>query len=507
MSKRDEALKREMARLREYAATTRTDHDRSARFTDKHVEGLSAVLRPRVANALRDEVGLTLAANQWVAEARTVATWLLRTGAVDVQAIGKPPPARSAGAWARIADLKQFLDPEQSPEQAAASVSVALPGSEAERKLVDSLAIRIKSSEYYEVSNDEVTEHSTDLARLLISNWFGALEDAVQAQPDEAVKLEYRAFPPSASAGVVTEGCEAFALPAEQAISLVFEYQKSLAGSGQVVELSPIVSLYRSKAGPWYAFETQRPSVVEVLRGAESSSLKEFAEWVTDAFSNMSLPGAGRRPQPSLALEHAVALATQSLSPLAIGRALQLQGNLSMRTALVHQCSLAAAKVVRLRLRDQPASVKLWASAGSAVGCAYAPTLTTNIARVLLQDLDSLSDHNEPRGVDVALLRLAASLEERGGVPLPGDVYMLALPTAAAVLAGAVDETPDLVATMAPDVPAMLDEEELLVSAAVDVVTSVMAASESQSDHELLGRNIRRMLERGHEPSAFGLLA
>lgn len=482
--RRRQALKEELSRVRQYATATRVDHDESARLTHIHVDGLASVLHDHVGSALKGEVGTALAAQDWVSDARTVATWLLRTGAVDIDAVmdtGKPKSSVN-GLRGGVVRLRQFLGLEsaEAPTHTSRATSVAAV---TEHQLVDSLRVKLTDASYFAVDDEEVKEHAADLARLLISNWFAALEESVETQPDEAVKLEYRAFPPTASPGIVTEGCEGFALPAELAISKVFEYQQTLARMGESVALSPIVSLYRSKKGPWYAFHSKRPEVLDALLLQEEPA----------------------RPR----LKDAIERATEAFSPIAIGRAMQLQGSLVWNTGLSHERSYLAANAVRKRFKEstEHGSATIWIEKYQLVS----PELTRNVAHAVLVDLEALQPHSvfpwfkSSGPVNRAATLIFEGLEEKA---LLGDAYMLALPVTAVLLAeeDSFDTSNAPLESTYPGVE-LTELDQVLFNTTVAIVSSAITEANGQSDQEALGKKLRGMMELGHEPSAFALLS
>lgn len=485
--RRRRALQEESNELERYAAAARDEHALSAALTDRHVDGLAQFLTPHVATALRGEVSATVVAKEWISEARTVATWLLRTGAVDAEAATKPSRTKSPSdsPWFKVIRLSKFFARVQSASPTPRE-EVPHPARLAEQDLVSSLEEKLNDSANYVVDDSEIAEHSAELARLLISNWFSVLEDAVQEKPNEALKLEYRAFPPSASPGVVTEGCEAFALPAEQAITKVFEYQQSLANPGESVELSPIVSLYRSKSGPWYAYSTKTPSVLDVLYAQEALETVESVH---------------RRFQESLAR------ATEAFSPLVIGRAMQFQARLHMDAALVHRCSYVAANAARKRLRAMPEIMHVdethWVS-----GSKFLPKeLSKHMAQAVLEDLNAVvtkTAYHWPWHVEEVNRATHLLLNHEVEDPLIGNVYMLALPAAAVLLSETDphDAWPAAGDTVF-DYPLGTGVDKEIFDATVDLISStVIEASIPKAGKADLGQKIRDMMEPGHEPSA-----
>lgn len=477
--RRHRALKDELSQIRQYVTSTRRDHDESARLTHLHVDGLARLLHEPVGSALRGEVGTAITAENWVSEARTVATWLLRTGAVDTGAVlASDGPKSSVGGFkSRLAKFLGFASTEV-PARSQSAVAAT------ERQLIDALGAKLKDASYFSVDDEEVWEHCADLARLLISNWFAVLEEAVETQPAKAVKLEYRAFPPTASPGVVTEGCEGFALPAELALSKVFEYQQSLAKVGETVTLSPIVSLYRSERGPWYAFHSKHAEVLNELRSEEEPAC--------------------------LRLKDAIERATEAFSPLVIGRAMQFQASPLLSTSLSHRCAYQAANAVRRRfkeLADQGSCTGQWTENYQLASS----QLTKNIALAVLKDLEALEPNSAfhlyrrvgPAN-NAALLFL---LEKEGESRFLGDAYMVALPVTAALLAeedsfnsayGPLESTFDCLELTAP--------EQEVFNTTIAIVSSAITEANEQSDQEALSRKLRGMMEPGHAPSAFPLL-
>ena len=484
--RRKQALKQELDRGRKYAASKGMDHAESAKLTHKHVDGLAAMLLPNVRSALRGEVTSEALATEMVSDARTVATWLLRTGAVDVNALENADKSKSSADSLRdgMVRLKNFFGFESEIHQESAP-SVSRFGNQVEMQLIDSLEAKLKDATHYEVREEEVEEHSGDLARLLISNWFGVLEDAVEEQPGTPVKLEYRAFPPSVSAGVVTEGCEGFALPTQLAISKVFEYQQSLAALGESVTLSPIVSLYRSKSGPWYAYHTKSSKVLAALRSTDEPVRAPF--------------------------QLAVARANEAFSPIAIGRAMQFQGSLSLNTALVHRCSYVAANIVRRHLHESLGQLDPLAPMdGSEEVDVMSPKLTKYMAHAILDDLTALAPPSAfSWAKNMQHVRRAASLplgEEEN--TFLGDAYMLALPATAVLLAEyQSDQEIAMGAESIIEFEYQQEIEPLLLNTTVAIVSSAMIEASTQSGQEALGRKLRTMMEPGHEPSGFALLA
>lgn len=484
--RRKQALMQALERGRQYAAASGVDHAESARLTHQHVDGLAAVLLPHVRSALRGEVTAGALATELVSDAHTVATWLLRTGAIDSDALenADKPKLSAETLLGGVARLKELLGFESAKADEVAPTA-RRAAAQVESRLVASLEARLKDQACHEVDDEEVAEHSSDLSRLLISNWFGVLEDAVEAQPDKSVKLEYRAFPPSVSAGVVTEGSEGFALPSEQAISKVFEYQESLAMPGQWVMLSPIVSLYRSKSGPWHAFHTKRAEVLAALQSE-------------------GIPARSR-------LKGAVARASEAFSPLAIGRAMQFQGRLSMNTALVHQCSYVAANIVRRQLHAGVIQLDSMGFAGWIESPEVATSaITRQMAQAILDDLEALAPTPSLlwwKRMPQVRRAVSFALDDEESSIL-GDAYMLALPATAVLLAGEGSaEAVALGGESTFDFECQPGIEPRLLKTTVAIVSSAMAEASAQSDQQALGRKIRTMMMPGHEPSGFDLLA
>lgn len=174
---------------------------------EQHVASFVALLRAPVREALQDE-GRSLVASQWIDDAERL--MLQHFGPPTLNAVGRPVTGRAAEV-----DLAQQL-----------------------RRAVVS------------VSDDEIEQHATGLARLLLSNWFGLLEHAMQDQQGDRLDLDSDALPKTAHLGAVLQGCAAYALPAASATAALRQYQTGLS-VGSMTALSPTLFLLRSADG-WH---------------------------------------------------------------------------------------------------------------------------------------------------------------------------------------------------------------------------------------------------------------
>lgn len=107
------------------------------------------------------------------------------------------------------------------------------------------------------VCDGEVEEHATQLAQLLLSNWFGLLEHAMQDQEAELLDLDLDALPRTASSDAVLRGCAAFALPPSSALDVLLAYRRGFP-VGSTTALSPTLHLTRSADG-WQVARASKP--------------------------------------------------------------------------------------------------------------------------------------------------------------------------------------------------------------------------------------------------------
>lgn len=195
---------------------------RRTALLQQHVCALGARLRPDVAAALRDE-SAQLMVKGWVAEARqALSRWLLQTKA------------------------------EETPKD-------VLARDQPERELQTELAIDLVELASTPTET-EIDEHTVELAQLLLSNWIGHLEHALQDTTDGRLQDLVDAMPPEVQPRAVLVGVEAFALPVGMSSQLLAEHQQALAASHDVIEMTPTVSIFHL-TGRWYAAKCHSDAV------------------------------------------------------------------------------------------------------------------------------------------------------------------------------------------------------------------------------------------------------
>lgn len=200
-----QSLRRELERMNAGLGFDPADLEARRALHDRHVNEFSSQLRSRVREALENE-GQSLVAGDWIADAERL-----------VRQHFAPPPLsgdqRRAAARAEQSDLAHQL------RDAAVSVP-----------------------------EEEVEEHATELAQLLLSNWFGLLEHAMQDNPVHLIELDMDALPKTAHLDAVLQGCAAFALPALSAATALRQYQRGFA-LDSITPLSPTLHLVRAGSG------------------------------------------------------------------------------------------------------------------------------------------------------------------------------------------------------------------------------------------------------------------
>ncbi len=225
-------LNREILRLSSLGLVEHSA-DRRQAIHHKHVEAFSEQLRPMIERALKEEADFV--AKEWFEQAEKIALWLIGPDAVEassvspVSGVGLPPISSGADS--------------SSPSRllsTSARESIHVRVSESLRRGAN------------EVTQDEIEEHSIELAQLLLSNWIGVLEQALHDAPTrEPIALEFKALPPQAEPSLLSRGCEAFSLPVEDCIKALLAYQDCLAGSDEAAELSASIKLHRAVDGRW----------------------------------------------------------------------------------------------------------------------------------------------------------------------------------------------------------------------------------------------------------------
>lgn len=199
------SLQHELDRMNATLEAAPTDLQQRQALSDRHVASFAALLRPRVRDALESE-GQSLVAGDWVADAERIVRAHL--------SVPTTASERMAAARMEQAELaKQLRD---------AAVSI---------------------------SDEDVEEHATELAQLLLSNWFGLLEQAMQDAAEDLIELDMDALPGTAHLDAVLQGCAAFALPALSAATALRQYQRGFMPNS-ITALSPSLHLVRS-SGSW----------------------------------------------------------------------------------------------------------------------------------------------------------------------------------------------------------------------------------------------------------------
>lgn len=218
----NKALQAELARTRGELKPDPAGFARRTALLQQHVRALGARLRPAVADALGVE-SAQLMAEGWVAEARqALSRWLLQTKA------------------------------EETPED-------VLARERAERELQTELAVDLAALASTP-TEAEIDDHTVELAQLLLSNWIGRLEHALQDSSNGRLQDLVDAMPPDAQPRAVLEGVEAFALPVGRTSQLFAEHQQVMAASHDVIEMTPTVSLFHL-TGRWYAAQRHSDAV------------------------------------------------------------------------------------------------------------------------------------------------------------------------------------------------------------------------------------------------------
>ena len=179
---------------------------------ERHVAGFKALLRSPVREALQDE-GRSLVASTWISDAERV--------------------------------VRQHVAP---------AVESDTECSDAERPARDDLSRPLRQA-VESVSDDEVEEHATQLARLLLSNWFGLLEHAMQDLSVDVLDLDQDALPKTGHVDAVLAGVSAYVLPPLEAANVLRRYQQGFA-VGSTTALSPSLQLVRGQHG-WQVARTR----------------------------------------------------------------------------------------------------------------------------------------------------------------------------------------------------------------------------------------------------------
>lgn len=191
---------------------------------EQHVTDFVSLLRTPVRDALREEA-LSLTVSELTADAAPLVG----------QPFGPSVPTEGAdGAHVAHDDLVQQL-----------------------RKAVQS------------VSDHEVEGHATRLAQLLLSNWFGLLEHAMQDNKTDLLELDVDALPKTANIDAVLRGVAAYVLPPLAAATELRRYQRRLA-VGSSTALSPTLHLFRDRRG-WQVARTPDAARRAVLPDGESA--------------------------------------------------------------------------------------------------------------------------------------------------------------------------------------------------------------------------------------------
>lgn len=181
---------------------------------ERHVADFVALLRLPVREALQDE-GRSLVASGWISQAERIVR-------PHVAPLAQSAADRSAAEQPSQDDLSQRL------RQAVGSVS-----------------------------DDEVEEHATQLAQLLLSNWFGLLEHAMQDRSVDVLELDQDALPKTVHFNAVLAGVSAYALTPSEVANLLRRYQHGFA-LGSTTALSPSLQLVRGQHG-WQVARAHDP--------------------------------------------------------------------------------------------------------------------------------------------------------------------------------------------------------------------------------------------------------
>ncbi len=281
-----QSLRRELERMNAGLGFDPAELEAHRALHDRHVNEFASQLSPHVREALENE-GQSLVAGDWIADAER----LVRQHFAPQPVSGDE---RMAAARAEQADLAQQL------RDAAVSVPEA-----------------------------EVEEHATELAQLLLSNWFGLLEHAMQDNGADPLELDMDALPKTAHLDAVLQGCAAFALPALSAATSLRQYQKGFA-LDSITPLSPTLHLARAGSG-WQVSRTHEGArrALQAARAAarpEGATARERMEAVLGLFRPwalarpMELAGAVTAPLDSaLTIEDEFRLALEAAQQLQSG--------------------------------------------------------------------------------------------------------------------------------------------------------------------------------------------
>lgn len=219
------SLRYELDRMNADRGFGAADLEARRALSDRHVADFVSILCPRVREALENE-GQSLIAGDWVADAeRIVCEHLSVRTTVD---------ERMVAARIEQANLAGQL------REAAVSIP-----------------------------DDEVEEHASELAQLLLSNWFGLLEHAMQDDAEDLLDLDMDALPGTAHLDAVLQGCAAFALPALSAATALRHYQRGFEPNS-ITALSPSLYLVRSQSG-WQVARTHERAG-RALRSAQAAA-------------------------------------------------------------------------------------------------------------------------------------------------------------------------------------------------------------------------------------------
>lgn len=315
------SLRRELDRMNADLAFGAADLEARRALSNRHVADFVSQLRPRVREALENE-GQSLIAGDWVADAeRIVRQHLSVRSTVD---------ERMAAARAEQADLAGQL------REAAVSVP-----------------------------DDEVEEHATELAQLLLSNWFGLLEHSMQDDAEDLLDLDMDALPRTAHLDAVLQGCAAFALPALSAATALRQYQRGFAPNSITV-LSPSLHLVRSQGG-WQVART-RERAGRALRSPQAAahSIESTARQQIEAVLDLLRPWALARPVDLLST------VTVPTSPLA--NALTNEDEFRLALEAVLQLKLGAKQDELADLADMADIVMI--DIADAIACTSTPRQT-----------------------------------------------------------------------------------------------------------------------------------
>lgn len=179
----------------------------------RHVADLVALLRAPVRQALLDE-GHSVDAGEWVSHIERL-------------------------------EHQHFASPIHSADEGLAGA----------RNAQGDLGQRLREA-VASVSDAEVEGHATQLAQLLLSNWLGLLEHAMQDHPNDGVlELDADGLPMTANLDAVLQGAAAYVLSPEAAAIGLRQYREGFA-VGSITALSPTLQLVRGQRG-WHVARTQ----------------------------------------------------------------------------------------------------------------------------------------------------------------------------------------------------------------------------------------------------------